>query len=294
MFLLLFSISTTINAQVKREKIVYEDDKVNTNSIEASSDSEDLTGTFFLNFGLGGNLGLGGGKVYSQQGNLISTTNVSYGNGIDFQLGIGYNFNNYISGEVNLNYQFGISTDVGSNYADTVNGVFSNINQTDSYSANGFKINPQIVFSYPTVNVIPYLKFGPVISFCKRIERNDYNVDNLGSFVYTFEDVNSSGLGFSSCFGIKKQLNNPNKYIFFEMNHITLTQSYEKGSMVSATFNDNDILSSYDISDREYTYVSSLDANYKVTNPNLPSKRLMEYFNFNSWGLKIGLIYILN
>lgn len=293
LFLTLLITTTSISAQIKREKIVYKDDKVAENSTEKNSNYDDLTGRFILNLGLGGNFGLGGGKAYSLNGNLLSTSNVSYGNGIDFQVGLGYNFNQYITGEININYQSGISTDIQSTYSDTVNGSYSNINETDSYSANGFKICPQIVISYPTQNIIPYLKFGPVLSFSTRKEMNVYDVDNLGTLSYNYEDINSSGVGFSSCFGLKKNIYKTNKYLFIEFNHITLTQSYEKGSMVSATFDNNDILSNIDISDKEYIYVSALDINYNNTNPNIASKRLTDYFNFNSWGLKIGLIFIL-
>lgn len=285
---------TDVFAQIKRHKVEYEEDKKSTATNTPSTYNNEVAGLPYFNFALGANIGFGGNTVYSNLQSNYGSQNVSYGNGIDFQVGFGYNFNEYIAAEFNLNYQFGVYSNVSNVFNDTVQGSLTTINQVNGYAANVFKFNPQIVMNIPFETFTAYSKFGPFYSNSTRTEKNDLNINNFGNLILTYEDVNSSGLGFSSSIGFKKQMRHEKMLMFCEANYIALTQSYERGSMVSATFEGEDVIQIYDISEREYVYVTTLDKNYQVSNPNLATQKLKEFFNFNSFGVKIGIIYLIN
>ena len=290
--LLIFWCYLSSEAQIKREKIEYEDDQAKSEKISSEEflSSMNFDHTFYFNVGLGGHFGLGGSNVYSQNPSQFSVHSLSYGNGVELNGGIGFHLNKNLAFEANVGYQFGGENKFAN--SDISNGNF--IEANFYYSANIFKINPAIVLNLPTQNFTTYLKFGPSIGFSKRKEVQDLLFNGSSNLILTYEDVSGTGVGLTSSVGFKKPILDGGAFVYAELNYSALNQTYTKGSMVEATQDGFDVLNTYDIADREYLYVNTIDKNYIVTNPNVPQLKLNEYFNFNSLGLKVGFILLLH
>ena len=298
-FLVLFSISMTISAQVKREKIVYEEDK---NETVLGNSISDGTSLYFL-AGLGFNVGVNSykNKIYNDAN--FTSTDASYGNGIATQLGIGYTFNKNWSIECDFDLNIGVNNTYSPESYDFIdNSTSSPVDVTETaefkFSSDLYKITPSIVWTFDTkTKVKPYLKAGVIFGFSNRYEIHQYTDEYPNSNYYSdvlklkYYDTGGNGVGLALAFGIKKAILENKFYLFGELNYQNLDQTYKKGNMIAATINDQDYLSFVSVADKDYSY----NSNPKNTgNPNVKSERIIEKYNFDSIGLKIGLIYMLN
>jgi hypothetical protein len=306
-FLLLFTLIS--QAQIKRDRVEYDDEpkQVPTEKKqEKPSDVnpgliKDVAKKVYFNLSLGGNFGFAGSSNYSNMGGNLQVESFSYGSGIALQTGLGYNFSNSVGLEINLDYQLGIPISVIPSkftYYDSSLAQNLTVKTELGYSANILKINPQLVFSMGnTSRFTPYFKIGPVFGFSTRYESNKHIFTPLNyndSIVqeYKYEDVSGFGVGLTSNIGGKFTLVENAVFLFADFNYTALNQSYEKGSMVSATQDGTSFLNRISVGDREYVYTKSIAANYSPS-PYMASQKIMEYFNFNSFGVKFGFIFML-
>ncbi|MEY3418227.1 MAG: hypothetical protein RL711_1305 [Bacteroidota bacterium] len=300
-----FMFALTSNAQIKRNRITYGDENADNKDTAKKYDSSNeiiyqdkLDYKFYLNTNLGYNLPLGGSSEITQTASSFSLNSLSYGKGGDIAAGLGFYFNKYIAVEFNLGKQYGASQSFNSSdqYTDTVNGLAQQvtIRANTAYSADILKINPNIVLRYPGKFISPYMKFGTIIGLSTRQEIQNYDHQLYGNFIWTYKDISGSGIGLTSSIGVEKMVYQGLGFLFVEMNYVALNQTYESGSMTSATLDGTNILGGYSVASKEYIYVDTIDKNYTITNTNVPRQELKKLFNCNSIGFKFGVKFIIN
>lgn len=208
-----------------------------------------------------------------------------------FSLGAGLNFGGALGFVINDNLGFEIGGDylisnkISCLQESTLSGVVKSTSKT-LYSKN-FQLTPTFVLStdYETIN--PYGKIGFVIGFGK-VYLDEEITQPLGHIKNYWEFNNGVIPGLKLNAGVDIRFSETFG-MFAEFGYIQLSFKPSGYSIVKATYNDENILDTYTISQQEIIYVDSYIFNYSVSpDPNTPTKEARQNFPFASFRINIG------
>ncbi len=204
--------------------------------------------------------------------------NVSFGKGLNLDLGVGYNFTKNLAGEFEISYLFGTKSKAVHKTA---------IGGTTNYSIKSrmLRLIPSVVLSTGSGNIEPYAKLGIVIgigSFKYEIEG-----DVMGGNVLIVEKFKGSmAFGFSSEFGIMFNVSD-NFSIVGGINMINMSYSPKRSEIIESKLNGRDRLSDMTTYDIKTDYVKSI-GNF-TSAPSEPDRELKRKYPFSSIGFNIGI-----
>jgi opacity protein-like surface antigen len=225
--------------------------------------------------------------------NTSSSENVRGSFGTGFSLGyyVGYMMNSNFGFEINANYLWGSKYNFSSN---TAQGNGNYHNTTDEVSAITFRISPALRMTFGDGKLRPYLRAGLTFGLFNKIIDNsvqtDMNSSSNGPDVteMKFELTKGNSFGFTGAFGAGFAVNDAFS-IFGEVTNFSSSWGPEKGEIVKATLNGNDILSTMDVSDKQFEFVDKV--NYPSGSNSTPTQALKTYFPMSSLGFTVGIHY---
>ena len=214
--------------------------------------------------------------------NTNEQVNLSFGKGLNVGGALGYMFNNNIGAELGVSYLIG-----GKSKA---KDIYTGGTTDYTLSSKMLRINPSLVIASGFDKINPYAKFGFVIGSGSVIY--DY-IDNDNGDIEVRKEKLNGGLAFGLNAGVGALFNlSENMSFFGEINMVNLSYAPTKKEVKKATFNGANELPGMTTRERETVFVSS----YNTGDPRLdsqPKTELKQKFPFGSFGVNIGLKFIL-
>lgn len=219
---------------------------------------------------------------------FIQQNKISFGQGYQMNLGLGYKFSEQISGEMNLSYLWGAKRD--SEIATSTDYFYR------SLRGSLFSAIPSLVLNIPSnkENLDFYTRMGLMVTLSPRILYNTKTLEDNDSTEYQQEYVMSGSLalGFNGAIGLKWQTG-PIDY-FVELDFRALSYAPTKRSMKSSTLNGESNIDALTIRERETVFLDKIE----VSNPALiiddqPLEVLKSSYPFSSLSLNFGIIITL-
>jgi hypothetical protein len=145
---------------------------------------------------LGGGYGLG--LATQEMGDIgvlpaFNATYGSFGEGVNFQLGFGYNVNSNLAFELDGSYTLGKKFDITSG-----TGVIT----TNRYYGNSIFIMPAVVVKAPMKDVTPYTRFGMVIGIPSLFNEETQTGTGANTGTRTFKETGGMALGIQGAVGM--------------------------------------------------------------------------------------------
>ncbi len=216
---------------------------------------------------------------------------VSYAQGFNFGLIVGYYFNQYLSVEVDANYL------IGSEFTarDEEDDAFFRSTTDYRTSANMLRIIPALVISPGFERLDPYARLGLVLGFAQiEYSQSDVFTDRQSNTTNrttrSSEYSGSLALGLNGSLGLRYALNN-RWSLFGELNLISMSYAPTRGELTEATENGIDVLPFLPTSEKELELVDELQEDFNNPRPDSePSQALRQHFPFSSIGLNLGIV----
>jgi hypothetical protein len=220
---------------------------------------------------LGGGYGLSLASQFMHDAGVSPARDLKYGSfgeGINFGLGFGYNVNS------NLAFELAGSYILGKKFENTVTS--SGISTTDKDYANTICIMPSVVVKAPMKDVTPYTRFGMIIGIPTKF--NEETQTGTGALTGTdkFKETGGLAMGIQGALGINFKAGK-NLGIFAEVFGIGMnyapstlenTETYTGGTLIpKLTY--------------EESWTPAL-GDYKLAKPR---------YSFSSFGMNVGLTY---
>jgi hypothetical protein len=202
----------------------------------------------------------------------------SLGEGINFNAGFGYMFNNYLGVELGLSYLHRSET------SSEVSNQFRGYKH--SLSSSMFRITPSVIIRSGMEKITPYAKFGVLFGIGDIYKGYEYtsSYDNFSSK----QKLNGGmAFGYHAAIGSTFSLNEK-LALFAEFNLVGMSYSPTKGEFTEYNSNGHDLLNTFSIYHRETEFVDEI-TNNTITVDTKPSQELKTYYAFGSIGLNIGL-----
>lgn len=297
-FLLLFSIVGF--SQIKRSPVIYNEDSLKT----AKHDTVDehyveFTGLRFFTLKFGVNsFPFGSNSVDYYAGmspnNYIAEQTFQYGKGYELKANYGKYLTENIAFEWNLQAIIGAKNGLSYRFSDS-SLVYS---ASSSYSCNSYLTGPSVTYQSKGNYWFLYARAGALFGVSTKTIDENYNVyDNNGGGYYgkfKFNTSESGGItsGYTIDLGIMKKID---KYhlLFVEIGYNSLTNTFKNATLNTGTFNDYDVLYSYDTYEKETVFVDKL-TNTSNTDPNKPYEEVKYKTILSSIGIKFGCKFLLH
>ncbi len=223
----------------------------------------------------------------------------SFGAGINFNVGAGFMFNEFIGVELNVQYTQGkkFETSEISTYTDN----FSTSSQkeiTETYS-KGLYINPSFIITSARGSKIPYGRFGVIVG-SPTISGESSDVGKV-SYYPDLQDVRNRkweyskgiSIGLQGAVGINWMLSDKID-LFTEVNFISMSYYAEEYNLTEDTYNGNDNLQDLSVSEKKIIFKKEIALVGESQDPDKPSEALREGSAFSSLSLQVGIRFLLN
>jgi hypothetical protein len=233
--------------------------------------------------------------------NTYSTEGVigSYGAGINFNIALGYKFNENFIFELNTQYLISNKYKTSDNYSYTGLSYSYVDNDNISTSAKGIFFNPSFIFSAGFGKAAPYGRFGLVAGKPKVSGKEliYYNGDGIDSSEVNWEYTKGIAFGFQGAIGMNWKLTEKLDF-YTEMNFISMTYyagEYNLTKSISTDFNGvpNNDLPNMSLSQKQIIFKKKFDPSTVNSDFNQPHIALRESIPFSSVSLQAGLRFVL-
>lgn len=207
----------------------------------------------------------------------------SFGSGMSFNLGVGASISGALGYDVELSYLIGKEYSTESYF---FNGS-TTFESERKMSSSSFQIAPSLTFTGGTGSIQPYTRVGPVLSFTKlkseESEFNDYSgIDRSSEYEYT----GGINVGFKGVLGVAFNTDN-NIQFFGEVNFISMSATPKERELTAYTVNGDDALDSIPKDQRTVKFKD------KITSDDDGNVALQEKFSLGSFGIQVGVKYLL-
>lgn len=216
--------------------------------------------------------------------------NVSFGEGLHSNLGLGWNWTENLALELNFSYSFSRKF----KSEQIIPGE-----QEIRFDLRGkmFSLNPSIVINSRIAesNFAYYSRIGLIVGISTSIVQNEnylvfFPVRTEGSISYASKG--SIPIGYNGAMGIKWKL--PKLTLFAELDFRALSYSPKTRIMTAADNNGESILENYDTREKEIEFVKVLDpSSFGYNDSDKPGKVLERSYSFSSIGFNFGVEYDL-
>jgi hypothetical protein len=222
----------------------------------------------------------------------------SYGAGGDFNIGIGYKYNDVIT--FDLGFQYLISKKYQTYYKQsyTGSGTPGINNDITTTSAKAFLIEPTAIVNAGFWKGAPYTKLGLVFGFPTLTkDRSSFdNTDGTSAWMQTWKYNKGIAIGFQGALGMNWKLSEKMD-LFSEIAFVSMTYYAKEGKMTKyLTSNDGitykDYLPNTILSQRQIVYKNSFDPSLS-NDGTKPTVALKESTPFSSISLHVGLRFRL-
>ncbi len=283
-------------------------------------------GGVIINVGLGYGLGLGSqnvtnftDKTYSMIDTSTATPllpstftntedqiNVSLGKGLCINGSLGYMINGNLGFEVGMSYLIGAkitATKTSTNTTYITDLSVSKDEDTYTYQAKMFRLNPTVIIASGMEGINPYAKFGMTLGFGSFTAEQSKNntttmkrtslgkADTVITSNTSAKNELSGGMaiGFNATLGCAFTVSE-NISIFAEINMVNMSYSPDKNELTEYTVNGVNQLPNMTVSQKQINYYETLVTSNATIYPTTePSQALKQSLNFGSIGLNIGM-----
>lgn len=236
---------------------------------------------------------LPGFNNFTSDNNSVSfeQIDVSYAQGVNFGLIVGYYFNQYLAVEVDANYLIGAEFTA----RDEEDSDFFRSTTDYRTSANMLRIIPALVISPGFEGLDPYARIGLVLGFGQiEYRQSDVLTDRQSNTTNrtTQSSEFSGGLawGINGSLGLRYALSD-RLSLFGEVNLISMSYAPTRGELVEATDNGMDVLPFLPTSEKELELVDEIQEDFNNPRPDSePTQALRQHFPFSSIGLNLGIV----
>jgi opacity protein-like surface antigen len=198
----------------------------------------------------------------------------SFGNGMNINLKLGYNFTDNLGFELGANYLLG-----------SAQSILKNTTTTAEAKSSGLRLSPQLTFRLE--NGL-YSRMGLVVPVMGKTV-SDVNVAYTGVEVKkVYESKGAFSVGFIGAIGYSYKLSD-NLSVFGELEYLSLTIKQGTKTLTEYTYNGTDMMSTQTISDKETEYVDEVKATDNSSDDE-PTKELASRAPFSSIGINIGVM----
>ena len=216
----------------------------------------------------------------SNNTSTLEVVNISLGKGFEFGGAIGVMYNSNLGAELGASYLMGAKATA----FDEVDDYW-----TTSYTmhANMIKLRPAVVIASGFEKLDPYARLGlEVASGNVFFEYEDTYENDVEYLKMKMNDGWAVGLHA----GLGLQMNvNEHFSLFGEITSSNLSYAPTKGEIIEATWNGEDELVDYDVSEKEFRYVDKITwIDDEEIDPDEPSEELKYHFPFGNIALKVG------
>jgi len=218
----------------------------------------------------------------------------SFGSGVNFNVAVGYKFNENFIFELNTQYLLSKKYKTFNNdnytYVDYSYVDYDNV----TTSAKALFINPSFVFSAGFGKAAPYGRFGVLIGSPKVTgsESTYYNGDGVDSSETKWEYTKGIAFGFQGAIGMDWKINE--KFDIYTELNITSITYYAKERNVTKSINTyGDMLPNMAQSQKQTLYKKKFDPYTANNDYNQPTIARREGTPFSSIALQIGIKYNL-
>lgn len=232
------------------------------------------------------NIGTNYKEIYNEGTGEFETSNEvvngSFGSGLSFNLGFGASINGTIGYDVDLGYLLGKEYSTNYRYV-----VFDTETEDSEMKSSSFQIAPSLTFTSGTGNIQPYTRMGPVLGFTK-LKYTESRTDTYPAIDEKKETELSGGIsfGFKGVLGVT--LNAEKKIQFYgEVNFLSMSYAPKEGEITAYTANGQDALSSLSKEERNFEFKD------KLSNDDNPYTQLREKHSMGSFGIQVGVKYVL-
>lgn len=216
--------------------------------------------------------------------------NVSFGEGLHGNMGLGWYWTESLSLELNFSYSYSRKF----KSEQIIPG-----DQEIRFDLRGkmFSMNPAVVFNSQIAesNFSYYSRMGLIVGISTSIVQNENYVGYFpvkGESNVSFESKGSIPIGFNGALGIKWKL--PKLALFAELDFRALSYSPKNRSMTSAENNGESVIEAFSTRQKEIEFVEVHDrASFALGTGDTPRKVLERSYSFSSIGLNIGVQYDL-
>ena len=230
----------------------------------------------------------------------VSIVAGSYGKGLPLAVTAGYQFNEHIAAELELEYFFGAGYQFRSTYADS--NSYSNYYVTTDNKISDismFRFNP--AFKISTGNHVKiYMRLGVLISVAAKYASEYTFTDNSYGFLtgissYTTQDISEkyshgTALGFNGAAGAEYKICN-HVQLFGEARFTSLSWAPAHSEVTKNIINGTDEIPLSTTSQLQTDFVNDYTVTFPL-DPSSPSKQFKHFVPFNSLGIKLGVVYL--
>lgn len=254
---------------------------------------------------------IGEKTLYTSAYDGINTTNSSstekvtgsYGSGTNFNVALGYKFNENFIFEINTQYLISnkyksFSNSIDYNTSDPLNPYTNLDNISTTTSSKGLFFNPSFIFSAGFGKAAPYGRFGLVFGSPKisGTESSYYNGDGIDSTEKAFEYSKGISFGFQGAIGMNWKLSE--KFdIYTEVNFINMTYYPGEYNLTKDVRGDGftvtDNLPLLYLSQKQTLYKKKFDPSAVNNDFAQAQVKLREATPFSSVSLQVGIRYNL-
>jgi len=222
----------------------------------------------------------------------------SYGAGGDFNLGIGYRYNEVITFDLGIQYLLSKKYETYYKHSYTGSGPASLNNVITTTSAKEILFDPSVIFKAGFWNGAPYAKFGIVLGVptISKDESSFDNTDGTSAWQQTWKYNKGIAFGYLGAVGMNWKLSEKMD-LFSEIDFVSMTYYAKEGNLTKyLTSNDGiiwkDYLPNTMVSQRQYVYKNSFDPSIN-NDGTKPTVALKESTPFSSISLQFGIKYML-
>ena len=230
---------------------------------------------------------------------------LSYGKGLNFDVAIGYKFNEFIAGEIGFSYLLGGKTTIEEQR--TVKNIYSthttetNFKKTATRYSQMFRLIPSVILS-PNFEVFnPYLKVGAVLGFGSiyyeetsesTIKSSQPITPPIPPTTSALSSTSNGGMafGFQGAFGLEYKMWDAISLIG-EVNYIGMSYAPKKSVKTKWEENGIDKLTNATVKQKETEYVDERIYSLNDYNEDEPNQQLSISEPFSSLGFKLGVIF---
>ncbi len=232
------------------------------------------------------------GNDYS---NTDKSENVSgsYGSGINFNVGGGFMFSEFLGVDLNVSYLIGKKYETGHDSKYYSNGDLYGFNKsTVATKSKAIFIAPSFVITPGGANA-PYGRFGVVLGSPKIDREEDYSYegDGSGSGSRKWEYTGGMSAGFQGAVGMNWTLGGSLK-LYTELNFTSMTFYAKEYNQTEAIADGVSYLNQLTVLEKNTEFVKEIDNDIQPDSSK-PKQVLREGTPFSSLSLQVGIVYSL-
>jgi len=227
------------------------------------------------------------GNIYESS---VEAVKGSYGAGANFNVALGYKFNENFIFELGFDYLAGrkYETYYRNLYTDATGLPVRTEDNFTSFS-RGFFFNPSFVFSAGFGKQAPYARIG-LIAGSPKINRHESSYDDSDGLVEStmkWEDRGGLSIGFQTAIGVNWKITE-RLDIYTEATFVSMTYYAKEAEMTEYIVNGTDVLGQYPASYTRIDYVKKLEYRPQP-DPDSPSQQLINATPFSFISAQVGI-----